>query len=141
MGYGIPIMPRLLVVDVQITSTTTGTQYKFPDNEILTRNKNVKVVAIETFTSGQSSKTPSGYTAISDAGALGVSLTLFNKQQVQVVDGYPLYGLITANNGGVVKEMEPFSINLTECYITVLDGSGITANQGVQLAIWYYPEA
>lgn len=141
MGYGIPIMPRLLVVDVQITSTTNGTQYKFPDNEILTRNKNVKVIAIECFTSNQCSKTPSGYTSISDTGALGVSLTLFNKQQVQIVDGYPVYGLITSQNGGVVKEMEPFSINLTECYITVLDGSGITANQGVQLAIWYYPEA
>ena len=51
-----------------------------------------------------------------------------NEEQIQRI---PLYDIIRSNNGGFYVLIEPITINLTKCYIELVDTTGLTTGEVV----------
>jgi hypothetical protein len=134
--YGIPVTERSLTVEVKLTSVTNGSQFIFPDNQII-RGQEVTVYGIEVFTADQVTKTPGGNTLISSAGAQGLVLNFLDNNSINKVNQMPYYSLVAAYNSGVVREFKPFKMVLQKCFVQVTDSSNLTANQAILINLIY----
>ena len=136
--YGIPTTERSLVVEVQLTSINQGTQFVFPDNQII-RGQNIMVYGFETFTQSTVSKTPSGNTLVSDNGGGGLTLNFLDDKSINLVNQMPYNALNTYLLGGVVREFKPFRMVLQKSFVSISDGTNLTVNQSILLNIIYRP--
>jgi hypothetical protein len=134
--YGIVVTEKSLLVEVVINSTSTGSIFTLPDNQIL-RQPNVEVYGVEVFDADQLSKSPGNRTVISSGAATGIVVTLQDNQSINRINQAPYLSLNTATNNGILREFKPFKMVLTKSFITVLDGSAITAGQAAVLNIIY----
>jgi hypothetical protein len=134
--YGIPVTERSLTVEVKLTSVTNGSQFIFPDNQII-RGQEVTVYGIEVFTADQVTKTPGVNTLISSAGAQGLVLNFLDNNSINKVNQMPYYSLVAAYNSGVVREFKPFKMVLQKCFVQVTDSSNLTANQAILINLIY----
>lgn len=97
--------------------------------------RDVAICGIETFSSDNVSVSPSGKVVVSDLR--GIGLTVLNKSNFQVMYQYPLYDLAPSLNGGFYRDIVPFEVQLTKCFITIFDTAGIAANESVILNLFY----
>lgn len=93
--------------------------------------------AIEAVTAGQLSSTPLGDTNIADADQPKVVVTLKDNNNNEFVYQFPLYSMIRANNAGLVTLLEPRIINLTDCYVQLVDATGIASDEVVVFNFYY----
>jgi hypothetical protein len=136
--YGIPITERSLVVEVQLTSVNVGTQFVFPDNQII-RGQNIMVYGFETYSSESVSKTPSGNTLVSISGGAGLTLNFLDDKSINLVNQIPYNALNTYVMGGVLREFKPFRMVLQKSFVSISDSTSLTANQSILLNILYKP--
>lgn len=134
--YGIPIIKRLLGVEIKLTTIANGNTFYLPDQQIL-RTANVMIYSISAYTTTQLTKTPSSLTPISASGSLGLTLSLLDSENVNKVNNLPLYRLIDSLNGGIPLEFKPFRCQLTKSYIQITDSTNLSANDTVYLTIMY----
>jgi hypothetical protein len=134
--YGIPVTERSLTVEVKLTSVSNGSQFIFPDNQII-RNEEVTVYGIEVFTSDQATKTPGGNTLVTELGAQGLVLNFLDNNSINKVNQMPYYSLVSSYNSGVVREFKPFKMVLQKCFVQVTDSTNLTANQAILVNLIY----
>lgn len=99
--------------------------------------RDIMCVGVEVFDDSQVAVSPSGKTVV---GTLtGITLTLLDKYNMEMVYQYPTYDLNPANVGGFYRDIVPFQLQLTKSYITVLNVGALAANESVMINFLYVP--
>lgn len=120
------------LVEAQITSTPAiGQQFNFSDNQELSHN-NVLLYALQGYCATQLSKSPiSQNTVVAAASVPAIVVTFVDNNNEEVVQSIPLYDIIRSNNGGFYTLVKPLRVNLTKCYIQLVNNTSLSANEVV----------
>jgi hypothetical protein len=97
--------------------------------------RDIMITGVEVFDSGEVSLSPSGKAVVPTL--TGITLTLLDKFNMEIVYQYPTFDLNPTNVAGFYRDFVPFPLQLTKSYITVLNNTGLSANQSVILNIFY----
>lgn len=97
--------------------------------------RDIMLIGVEVFDDSQVTVSPSGKTVV---GTLtGITLTLLDKFNMEMLYQYPTFDLNPANVGGFYRDFVPFQLQLTKSYITILDVGVLAANQSVMINFFY----
>ena len=131
------IIKRSQIVEAQFTgSPSVGKKYNFLEIPNLSRN-NIILYGFEAFTDAQLAVTPNNNVVIPQADQTGVVVTLRDNNKREFVYQIPAYTLIRANNGGFIIMVKPRIINLTDCYVQIVDVGTITQNMVIAFNLYY----
>jgi hypothetical protein len=128
-----PIL-RSYLAEVNLGTTTPGNGQNINIQDY-PQLREVYICGIEVFDSNQLAISPSGKTVVTDLK--GLTLTLMDKFNMEMLYQYPTFDLNPANVGGFYRDFKPFFLQLTKSYISVLDATTVSANQSVMLNIFY----
>jgi len=129
------IIKRSQIVEAIINGTpATGVRYYFTDVPNLSQ-LNLRLYGMEGFSSAQLATTPTGYTVVGTT--TGIVVTLRDTNKVEFLYQMPFYTTIRANNYGAYTILQPRTINLTDCYVTLTNTSGISASNSVAFNFYY----
>ena len=131
-----PIKRSYLVeINVGTTVPGNGSNINFQDYPQL---RNVYFAGAIVLDQNTCSVSPSGKNIIQDTK--GITLTLLDKFNQEVTHQYPSVDLNPYYNSGFYRDLVPFPIQMTKSYITILDNTGINANESFLVNIFYYTE-
>jgi len=128
-----PIL-RSYLAEVNLGTTTPG-QGQNINIQDYPQLRDVYITGIEIFDINQLSISPSGKTVVSSLD--GITITLMDKFNMEMVYQYPTFDLNPANVGGFYRDIKPFYLQLTKSYITILNAALYNANESVMLNIFY----
>ena len=128
-----PIL-RSYLAEVNLGTTTPGNGQNVNIQDY-PQLRDVYITGIEVFDSGQLAKSPSGKTVVT--GLTGLTITLMDKYNMEMIYQYPTFDLNPTNVGGFYRDIKPFYLQLTKSYITVLDATTVNANESVMVNIFY----
>lgn len=128
-----PIL-RSYLAEVNLGTTTPGNGQNINIQDY-PQLRDVYITGIEVFEDGQLSISPSGKTVVPQLK--GLTLTLMDKFNMEMIYQFPCFDLNPTNVGGFYRDFKPFYLQLTKSYITVLDATTVSANQSVMLNIFY----
>lgn len=128
-----PIL-RSYLAEVNLGTTTPGNGQNINIQDY-PQLREVYICGLEIFDSNQLAISPSGKTVVSDLK--GLTITLMDKYNMEMIYQYPTFDLNPANVGGFYRDLKPFFLQLTKSYISVLDATTVSANQSVMLNIFY----
>ena len=129
------IIKRYQIVEAIINGRpAAGVRYYFTDIPNLAAN-NLRLYGLEGFSSAQLATTPTGYTTVGTT--TGIVVTLRDTNKVEFLYQMPFYTTIRANNYGAYTILQPRTINLTDCYVTLTNTAGISANNSVAFNFYY----
>lgn len=97
--------------------------------------RDIYVTGVEVFSDNVITLSPSGKTVVSDLK--GITLTLVDVFNMEIVYQYPTYDLNPVNVGGFYRDINPFQLQLTKSYITILDAGALNANESVMINFYY----
>lgn len=122
------------LIEINLGSTVpgAGANLTFADYPQL---RDVYVTGIEVVDETTLLKSPSGKTLV--ANTLGLTVSLIDKFNQQILTQYPATDLDPKNRSGFYRDFVPFPLQLTKSYITVLSNTGLTADESVCLNIFY----
>lgn len=130
-----PIIKNSYLVEVNLTTLTTGQRYNFLDVPTL-RAPFIFVQGIEAFTANELTNSPNGAALVTALGAAGIVVT-FAVAETEDIYQIPYYTLVASQNAGIIREFANKQINLTKSYITVLDATNLTAAQSAVFNFYY----
>ena len=131
------IIKRSQLIEAQISGTVaTGKKYPFTQVPNISRN-NILVYGFEAFSSSQLAVTPSNNTVISSSATDQLVVTFVDDKNVERVYQIPYYTLISSLNGGFIKMVKPFILNLTRCYVQITSTTGINTDEVASLNLYY----
>jgi hypothetical protein len=133
-----PVTNRCLTVEVQLTSVGVGSQFLFPDNQII-RGQNIMVYGIETYTASTVANSPSGYTMVTDSGAANLTLNFLDDKSINLVNQLPYQALNSYIMSGVIREFKPFRMVLTKSFVAISSATNLSVNQAILVNILYKP--
>jgi hypothetical protein len=128
-----PIL-RSYLAEVNLGTTTPGNGQNINVQDY-PQLRDVYICGVEVFDSNQLAISPSGKTVVPTLD--GLTLTLMDKFNMEMLYQYPAFDLNPANVGGFYRDIKPFYLQLTKSYITILDATTVAANQSVMLNIFY----
>jgi hypothetical protein len=125
---------RSYLTEVNLGTTTpgVGANINIKDYPQL---RDIYVTGVEVFSDNVVTLSPSGKTVVSDLK--GLTLTLLDIYNMEIVYQYPTYDLNPVNIGGFYRDFNPFQLQLTKSYITILDAANIAANESVMINFYY----
>jgi hypothetical protein len=101
--------------------------------------RDIYITGIQVFDSGVLSISPQGKNVVSTL--TGITLTLMDKFNMEMIFQYPTFDLNSANVAGLYRDINPFYLQLTKSYITILNPTGLSSNESVILNIFYVTAA
>lgn len=128
-----PIL-RSYLAEVNLGTTTPGNGQNINIQDY-PQLREVYITGVEVFDSGDLSISPSGKAVVTQLK--GLTLTLMDKFNMEMIYQYPCFDLNPTNVGGFYRDFKPFFLQLTKSYISVLDSTTVAANQSVMLNIFY----
>lgn len=128
-----PIL-RSYLAEVNLGTTTPGNGQNINIQDY-PQLREVYICGVEVFDINQLAISPSGKTVVATLD--GLTLTLMDKFNMEMLYQYPAFDLNPANVGGFYRDIKPFYLQLTKSYITVLDATTVNANESVMLNIFY----
>ena len=99
--------------------------------------RDIMLIGVEVFESAQLSVSPSGKAVVNLL--TGITLTLLDKFNMEIMYQYPTFDLCPPFVGGFYRDFVPFPLQLTKSYITVLNNAGLAANESVMINFLYVP--
>ena len=131
------IIKRSQLVEAQITGTPAlGKRYTFTEVPNLSR-LNIILYGLEAFTAAQLTNTPTGNVVVAQAAQTDVVVSLRNEKKVEFMYQQPMYSLIRPNNGGFMIMLKPTLVNLTDCYVQLVDTANVNTNEVVAFNFYY----
>ena len=128
-----PILRSYLAeVNLGATAPGNGQNINIQDYPQL---RDVYICGLEIFDSGQLAISPSGKAVVTTL--TGLTITLMDKFNMEMLYQYPTFDLNPTNVGGFYRDIKPFYLQLTKSYVTVLDATTVAANQSVMINIFY----
>ena len=117
------------------TTPAAGNKYNFPNN--LGELNNVLVTGIEVYSADQLTNSPlSGANVASANGQKSACLVVVDGV-TEKIRQIPLVNLIPQLNGGLQREIEPFTANISKSYILLVSATNLSINQ-VFIVNWLY---
>ena len=128
---------RSYLVEINLGTTVpgNGSNINFQDYPQL---RNVFITGAIVLDTNTATTSPAGKTVITST--TGITLTLVDKFNQEVTHQYPTKDLNPYYVSGVYRDIIPFPIQLTKSYITILNNSGLNANESFLINIFYYTE-
>lgn len=99
--------------------------------------RDIYITGITSFEFDQVAISPSGKTVVSSL--TGITVTLKDKFNMDIIYQYPSYDLQPTFVNGYYRDFIPFALQLTKSYISILDPTGLLANQSIVFNIFYIP--
>lgn len=100
--------------------------------------RDVIITGVQVFSANQVLISPQGKTVVSTL--TGITLTLMDKFNMEMIYQYPAYDLNPANVSGLYRDIFPFELQLTKSYISILSNTSLNANESVCLNFFYIPK-
>ena len=101
--------------------------------------RDIYITGIQVFDNNQLALSPQGKTVVSTLK--GITLTLMDKYNMEMIFQYPTFDLNPANVAGFYRDINPFYLQLTKSYISILDPTGLASSESVILNIFYVTAA
>jgi hypothetical protein len=131
------IIKRSQLVEAQFTGTVAvGKKYAFTQVPNISRN-NIIIYGFEVFTATQLSTTPSNNTVVPAAAAPNIVITFVDDNNVERIYQIPYYALVSSLNGGFIRMVKPFILNLTKSYVQCVSTSNISTDQVASVNLYY----
>ena len=129
---------RSYLVEINLGNTApgNGANINFQDYPQL---RNIYLAGLTVLESNSVTKSPAGKNVVNDTK--GITITLLDMQNQEVLHQYPTQDLDPYFTSGFYRDLVPFKIQLVKSYITILNNSGLLANESVLINIFYYTEA
>jgi hypothetical protein len=128
-----PIL-RSYLIEVNLGSSTPGAGQNINIQDY-PQLRDVYITGVEAFNADQVSVSPAGKTVV--ATNKGITLTLMDKYNMEMMFQYPTSDLNPGIVSGFYRDIVPFYLQLTKSYITVLSPTGLNANESVILNVFY----
>ena len=129
-----PILKSYLVeVNLGTSVPGQGTNIPFQDYPQL---RDIYLTGITASDNNTITYSPAGKIVVSTLA--GISVTLIDKFNMEIVRGYSAKELDPYYQYGFYRDFNPFQLQLTKSYITVLDNTGLSAGESVVFNIFYY---
>jgi len=128
-----PIL-RSYLIEVNLGSTAPGAGQNINVQDY-PQLRDVYITGIEAFNADQITKSPAGKTVV--ASNTGITLTLMDKYNMEMMFQYPTSDLNPGIVAGFYRDIVPFYLQLTKSYITILNASGLNANESVIFNVFY----
>jgi len=100
--------------------------------------RDVIITGVQVFSQNQVAVSPQGKTVVTTLS--GITLTLMDKFNMEMIYQYPSYDLNPVNVSGFYRDFVPFELQLTKSYISVLSNTCLNANESVCLNFFYVPK-
>jgi hypothetical protein len=97
--------------------------------------RDVYITGIEAFNNDQLTISPAGKAVVPTN--TGITLTLMDKYNMEMMFQYPTADLNPGIVNGFYRDIVPFYLQLTKSYITILDNNGLAANESVIFNVFY----
>jgi hypothetical protein len=131
------IIKRSQLIEAQFSgSVATGKKYPFTQVPNLSRN-NIIIYGFEAFSATQLAVTPSNNTVVAASAIDQLVITFVDDKNVERVYQIPYYTLVSSLNGGFIKMVKPFILNLTRCYVQITSTTGINVDEVASLNLYY----
>jgi hypothetical protein len=131
------IIKRSQLVEAQFTGTpATGKKYPFTQVPNISRN-NIIIYGFEVFTATQLVSTPSNNTVVPAAAVNAIVITFVDDNNVERIYQIPYYALVSSLNGGFIRMVKPFILNLTKSYVQAVSVTNISENQVASVNLYY----
>jgi hypothetical protein len=128
-----PIL-RSYLIEVNLGSSAPGSGQNINIQDY-PQLRDVYITGIEAFNADQITKSPAGKTVV--AANTGITLTLMDKYNMEMMFQYPTSDLNPGIVAGFYRDIVPFYLQLTKSYITILDIAGLNANESVIFNVFY----
>lgn len=100
--------------------------------------RDVIITGVQVFSQNQVLVSPQGKTVVTTLS--GITLTLMDKYNMEMIYQYPAFDLSPVNVTGFYRDFVPFELQLTKSYISILSNTGLNANESVCLNFFYVPK-
>lgn len=132
-----PIVRSYLTeINVGTTQPGNGTNINFKDYPQL---RDIYITGFAFYDATQVALSPAGKTVVAANALPGITVTLLDIYNMEMVYQYPSYDANPINVSGFYRDIYPFQLQLTKSYITVLSNSNIVANDSVLVNFFYIP--
>jgi hypothetical protein len=128
-----PIL-RSYLIEVNLGSSAPGAGQNINVQDY-PQLRDVYITGIEAFNSNQLSISPAGKTVVGNNR--GISLTLMDKYNMEMMFQYPTADLNPGIVSGFYRDIVPFYLQLTKSYITILDSTLYSANESAIFNVFY----
>lgn len=122
----------LIEINLGTTVPGAGANLNFQDYPQL---RDVYCIGLSVADINTASVSPSGKTVVSSTA--GITLTAIDKYNMEILHQYPTKDLNPYYTSGFYRDINPFPIQLTKSFITILNNSGLNANESVLVNIYY----
>jgi hypothetical protein len=124
----------LCEINLGTTAPGQGQNLNFQDYPQL---RDIYITGITTFEDAQVAVSPSGKTVV--PALTGITVSLKDIYNMDMIFQYPAYDLQPSLVNGYYRDFIPFKLQLTKSYVTILDPTGLLANQSILFNIFYIP--
>lgn len=132
-----PIVRSYLTeINVGTTQPGNGTNINFKDYPQL---RDIYITGFAFYDISQVSLSPAGKVIVPANALPGITVTLLDIYNMEMIYQYPSYDANPINASGFYRDIFPFQLQLTKSYITVLDNTNIAANESVIVNFFYIP--
>ena len=129
-----PILKSYLIeVNLGTTVPGQGTNIPFQDYPQL---RDIYITGITTSDSNTVTFSPAGKNVVTTLS--GISVTFIDKFNMEILRGYSAKELNPYYQYGFYRDFNPFQLQLTKSFITILDNTGLSAGESVIFNIFYY---
>jgi hypothetical protein len=128
-----PILKSYLVeINLGTTVPGNGTNIPFQDYPQL---RDIYLTGVTTSDSNTVAVSPAGKNVVTDL--TGISITFIDKFNMEIIRGYASKELNPYYQFGFYRDFNPFQLQLTKSYITILDNTNLLAAQSLIVNIFY----
>ncbi len=131
------IIKRSQLCEAQFTGTpVTGARYPFTQIPNISRN-NILIYGFESFSATQLAITPNNNTVIAASVTDQIVVTFVDEKNNERIYQIPYYTLISSLNGGFIKMVKPFILNLPKSYVQLTSATGVSTNEVATINLYY----
>jgi len=131
------IIKRSQLVEAQFTgSVSVGKKYAFTQVPNISRN-NIIIYGFEVFTAEQLAFTPSNNTVVPSNAVNAIVITFVDDNNVERIYQIPYSALLSSANGGFIRMVKPFILNLTKSYVQCVDTTNISTDEVASVNLYY----
>jgi hypothetical protein len=131
------IIKRSQLVEAQFTGTPAiGKKYAFTQVPNISRN-NIIIYGFEVFTATQLVSTPSNNVVVPATAVNSIVITFVDDNNVERIYQIPYYALVSSLNGGFIRMVKPFILNLTKSYVQAVSVTNISQDQVASVNLYY----
>ena len=132
-----PIVRSYLTeINVGTTQPGNGTNINFKDYPQL---RDIYITGFAFYDVTQVALSPSGKTVVTANSLPGITVTLLDIYNMEMVYQYPSYDANPINVSGFYRDIYPFQLQLTKSYVTILDNTNIVAADSIIVNFFYIP--